>query len=103
MRVAARKLCDRIPHETFNLFRHWHEGTPIDIKGHLLDVTKSKLATTSASKAEDLTLLCQNHSVNIATRCVNQLVLFQSDHTSRYGLIWIAILIGWETRSIRMT
>lgn len=100
VRVSTGQLSDREALQTLDALGNWHEGTPIHIERHLLNVSEAELSTAPATKAIDLSLESENHGVNVTTGGVNQFELLQGNDAPWNRLVRIAILIGWETRSV---
>lgn len=102
MRVATGQLDDELILQALYLLRHWHERTRVDVQRHCRDISEAKLATRASSKAVDLALVGENHSVHVTTGGMDQLVLAEGINEARDRLIWIAILVGWECLSVRV-
>jgi len=66
----------------------------------LQDVAETELTTGATTKAENLTILCEYHRVNVTARRVRQFVEFQRGDASGDWLVGVSILISWETRGI---
>jgi len=76
VRVTTSELYNHLILKRLNFFWHWHEGAPVDVKWHLKNVPETELAAGATSEAVYFTTFSENHGVNIAAGCVNELIRF---------------------------